>query len=66
MKLLTIIYWHGHIGKKALKNAFFKREGESLFYKVAQDIGQHPAVLYSLSKILNDIGSNFMKMVFLG
>ena len=37
------------------------RDREKLFFKkVAEDIGHHPSVLYSLSKILNDIGSNFI------
>ncbi len=38
------------------------KEREKIFYKkVAEDMGQHPAVLYSISKILNDIGSNFIE-----
>lgn len=38
------------------------KEKEKLFYKkVAQDIGHCPAVLYSISKVLNDIGSNFLE-----
>lgn len=38
------------------------REREKIFYKkVAEDMWQHPAVLYSISKILNDIGSNFIE-----
>jgi len=36
------------------------KEREKIFYKkAAEDMGQHPAVLYSISKVLNDIGSNF-------
>ena len=27
---------------------------------MVEDIGHHPSVLYSISKILNDIGSNFI------
>ncbi|TDJ09138.1 MAG: ATP-binding protein [Deltaproteobacteria bacterium] len=38
------------------------KDREKLFFKkVSEDIGHHPAVLYSLSKLLNDIGSNFME-----
>jgi hypothetical protein len=37
------------------------KEREKMFFKkVAEEMGQHPAVLYSISKILNDIGSNFI------
>ncbi len=38
------------------------KEREKIFYKkVAEEMGQHPAVLYSISKVLNDIGSNFIE-----
>ena len=29
------------------------------FQRVARDVGSHPAVLYSLAKLLNEIGSGF-------
>jgi hypothetical protein len=38
-----------------------KEREKAFFNKVAHDIGHHPSVLYSLSKILNDIGSNFIE-----
>ena len=38
------------------------KEREKAFYKkVAEDIGSHPSVLYSIVKVLNDIGSNFIE-----
>lgn len=37
-----------------------KDREKSFYNKVAQDMGHHPSVLYSLSKILNDIGSKFI------
>lgn len=38
------------------------KEREKIFYKkTAEEMGQHPAVLYSISKVLNDIGSNFIE-----
>jgi hypothetical protein len=38
------------------------KEREKIFYKkAAEEMGQHPAVLYSISKVLNDIGSNFIE-----
>jgi len=40
--------------------AYIKEREKLFFKKVAEDIGHHPSVLYSLSKILNDIGSNFI------
>lgn len=36
-----------------------KEREKTFFRKVAEDIGHNPAVLYSLSKLLNDIGSGF-------
>ena len=37
------------------------REREKGFFKrVAQDVGNHPAVLYSLAKVLNEIGTGFV------
>lgn len=38
-----------------------KDQNKAFFSKVAQDLGYHPAVLYSLSKVINDIGSNFIE-----
>jgi hypothetical protein len=36
------------------------KEREKAFYKKsAENLGHHPSVLYSMAKILNDIGSNF-------
>ena len=38
------------------------KEREKIFFKkVSEEMGKHPAVLYSISKILNDIGSNFIE-----
>ncbi|MFH1495328.1 MAG: AVAST type 4 anti-phage nuclease Avs4 [Pseudomonadota bacterium] len=36
-----------------------KDREKGFFQRVARDIGSHPAVLYSLSKLLNEIGSVF-------
>jgi hypothetical protein len=36
-----------------------KEREKSFFRKVSEDIGENPVVLYSLSKLLNDIGSSF-------
>ncbi|MBE3128181.1 MAG: hypothetical protein IMZ60_00685 [Actinobacteria bacterium] len=55
--LLAWQYW-----KKDAKEWHTLKEKEKLFYKkVAQDIGHCPAVLYSIAKVLNDIGSNFLE-----
>ena len=55
--LLAWPYW-----KKDVKEWHTLKEREKLFFrKVAKDMGYHPSVLYSLSKILNDIGSNFLE-----
>ncbi len=54
--LLAWPYW-----KEDAKEWHTLKDREKLFFKkVAEDIGHHPSVLYSLSKILNDIGSNFI------
>jgi len=54
--LLAGLYW-----KEDAKEWHTLKDREKLFFKnVANDIGHHPSVLYSLSKILNDIGSNFI------
>lgn len=37
------------------------KDREKLFFqRVAQDLGHHPSVLYSIAKLLNDIGSRFL------
>lgn len=36
-----------------------KEREKGFFKRVAQDIGEHPAVLYSLAKLLNEIGAVF-------
>lgn len=55
--LLAWPYW-----KEDAKKWHTLKEREKLFFKkVSEDIGHHPSVLYSLSKILNDIGSNFIE-----
>ena len=54
--LLAWPYW-----KEDAKEWHTLKEREKLFYsKVVKDIGHHPSVLYSISKILNYIGSNFI------
>ena len=38
------------------------KEREKIFFqRVASDMGQHPAVLYSLAKVLNQVGSRFFE-----
>ncbi len=54
--LLAWPYWK----KTAKEWQSLKDRERSFFKKVADDIGYHPAVLYSLSKLLNEIGSNFI------
>lgn len=55
--LLAWPYW-----KEDAKEWHTLKDREKLFFKkVAEDIGDHPAVLYSLSKLLNDIGSDFIE-----
>lgn len=55
--LLAWPYW-----KEDAKEWHTLKEREKLFFKkVAEDIGHHPSVLYSISKILNDIGSKFIE-----
>jgi hypothetical protein len=54
--LLAWQYW-----KKDAKKWLSLKDGEKAFFKkVANDMGHHPAVLYSISKLLNDIGSGFI------
>lgn len=46
--------------RKGAKEWHSLREREKGFFqRVANDIGSHPAVLYSLAKLLNEIGSEF-------
>lgn len=55
--LLAWPYWKKDIKEwrslKVREKAFFKR--------VAKEIGDHPAALYSLAKLLNEIGSGFVE-----
>lgn len=54
--LLAWPYW-----KKMAKEWHTLKEREKLFFKkVAEDMGHCPAVLYSISKLLNEIGSGFV------
>jgi len=54
--LLAYPYW-----KESAKNWHTLKEREKLFFKkVAEDMGHCPAVLYSISKLLNGIGSDFV------
>jgi len=54
--LLAWPYW-----KKTAKQWLSLKDRERAFFKkVANDMGHHPAVLYSISKLLNEIGSGFI------
>lgn len=54
--LLAWPYW-----KEEAREWHSLKDRERSFYsKVAEDMGHHPSVLYSISKILNDIGSKFI------
>ncbi|GEM_PF-227822 len=53
--LLAIPYWRD--GAKEWRS--LKSREKSFFERVVRDIGFHPAVLYSLAKLLNEIGSGF-------
>jgi hypothetical protein len=54
--LLACPYW-----KKGIREWHTLKEREKEFYKkLSEDIGHHPSVLYSISKVLNDIGSPFV------
>jgi len=54
--LLAWQYW-----KKDAKKWLSLRDREKVFFKkVVNDMGHHPAVLYSISKLLNEIGSGFV------
>ena len=55
--LLAGPYW-----KEDIKGWHSLKEREKLFYKkVSEDIGNFPPVLYSIAKVLNDIGSGFLE-----
>ncbi len=54
--LLAWQYWK----KDAKKWDSLKDRERAFFKKVANDMGHHPAVLYSISKLLNEIGSGFV------
>ena len=50
----------GPLWKKDAKDWHTLKDREKLFFKkVSKDMGHHPAVLYSISKLLNDIGRSF-------
>lgn len=54
--LLSWSYW-----RTDAKEWHTLKEREKFFFKkAADDMGDHPCALYSISKILNDIGSNFI------
>lgn len=53
--LLAWTYW-----KEGAKEWHTLKDREKQFFKKAsEDMGKNPSVLYSISKLLNDIGSNF-------
>lgn len=55
--LLAGVFW-----KEGAKGWHTLKDREKIFYKkVAEDMGRHPSTLYSISKVLNDIGSNFLE-----
>lgn len=54
--LLACPYW-----TETAKEWHSLKDREKLFYKkICKDIGQCPSVLYSISKLLNEIGSGFL------
>jgi hypothetical protein len=53
--LLAWPYWR----KGAREWHSLKEREKGFFARVARDIGNHPAVLYSLAKLLNEIGAPF-------
>lgn len=54
--LLAWPYW----SKNAKQWHSLKEREKSFFAKVAKEIGEHPSVLYSLAKLLNEIGTSFV------
>ncbi|WLA73364.1 hypothetical protein QIH77_42420 [Bradyrhizobium diazoefficiens] len=55
--LLAWPYWRE--GLKEWRS--LKVREKSFFKRIAEEIGDHPAVLYSLAKLLNEIGSGFVE-----
>lgn len=54
--LLATPHW-----REGAKEWHSLKEREKIFFmRVVRDIGSHPAVLYSLAKVLNDVGSGFV------
>jgi len=54
--LLAWPYWRSDV-----REWHTLKEREKGFYKrVSEDIGHHPSVLYSISKVLNEVGSSFI------
>lgn len=53
--LLAWTWWR----KGAKEWHSLKDREKGFFQRVARDVGEHPAVLYSLAKLLNEIGSGF-------
>jgi hypothetical protein len=54
--LLAWPYW-----KKDIREWHTLKERDKRFYeRISTDIGDHPSVLYSISKVLNEIGSSFI------
>ncbi|MES2930964.1 MAG: AVAST type 4 anti-phage nuclease Avs4 [Patescibacteria group bacterium] len=54
-KYLLALEWK----KEAKEWRSLKDREKTFFKKVSEEIGGNPAVLYSIAKLLNDIGSNF-------
>lgn len=54
--LLAWQYWK----KTAKQWPSLKAKEKTFFKKAASDMGHHPAVLYSISKFLNEIGNDFI------
>ena len=40
--------------------AYFTAKDSTFFKKTCDEIGHHPAVLYSVSQLLNDVGASFI------
>jgi hypothetical protein len=54
--LLAWPYW-----KKGISEWHTLKERDKQFYqRITADIGHHPSILYSISKVLNEIGSSFI------
>lgn len=50
-------YW----GQNAKEWHTLKEREKAFFQRVASDMGHHPSVLYSLAKVLNQVGSGFFE-----